>query len=55
MVSGQKMCWRLFDELEWNASAVELLQRVEIATPTIFKVLMNDFEFAFELNWLTVP
>src|SRR3989442_1655741 len=49
------MCRRLLDEVERNPSAVGQLQRVQIAAPTIFEILMDDFELAFELDPLVRP
>ncbi|PYV22931.1 MAG: hypothetical protein DMG24_15375 [Acidobacteria bacterium] len=50
MVSGQKMCRRLLDELERDPSAVGQLQRVQKAVVAIFEILIGDFELAFELD-----
>src|SRR5260370_39745056 len=44
------MCRRVLDETERDPSAVGLLQRVEKLAVTIFVILMDDFEFAFELD-----
>src|SRR6266853_2295864 len=44
------MCRRVLDELERDPSAVGLLQRVDKFAVTIFVILMDDFEFAFELD-----
>src|SRR5439155_11708884 len=49
------MCRRLLDEVELDPSAVGQLQRVQIAAPTIFEILMDDFELAFELDPLVRP
>src|SRR5437870_5450293 len=49
------MCRRLLGELERDPSAVGQLQRVQIAAPTIFEILMDDFELAFELHLLVRP
>src|ERR1019366_2975533 len=48
------MCRRIFDELQWDARAVGLLQRIEQAGP-IFEILIGDFELAFELDPLVRP
>src|SRR6266478_1540467 len=52
MVSGQKMCRRMLNELECSPRAVGLLQRIDKAAATISEILMNDFELAFELDLL---
>ena len=49
------MCRRLLEESERDPSAVGQLQRVQIAAPTIFEILMDDFELAFELDRLVRP
>src|SRR6266853_4104216 len=50
MVSSQKMRRRVLDELERHSSAVGLLQRVDKFAVTIFVILMDDFQLAFELD-----
>src|ERR1700687_1554508 len=44
------MCRRVLDETERHPSAVGLLQRVHKLAVAIREILMDDFEFAFELD-----
>src|SRR5712692_10264173 len=44
------MCRRVLNELEWNPSAVGLLQGIYKTAVTIFEILVDDFELAFELH-----
>jgi hypothetical protein len=40
----------MLDKMKWQAGAISLLQSVDKAAMTIFEVLVDDFELAFELN-----
>jgi len=50
VVAGQKMCRRVLDELEWNPSAVSLLQSVDKTAMAVFEILMDNFDLAVELD-----
>src|SRR5579864_4442499 len=50
MVSRQDMSRWMFHELQRNASAVGLLQCINKLAVTIFKILVDDFDLAFELD-----
>jgi hypothetical protein len=47
--------WRVLGELERNPGSIRPLQRINKTPVPISEVLVDDFEFAFELDRLPLP